>query len=165
MLRPALDDHGAALAEAVESSDELEDALTTAIIVAASADEEELEHLTDSAANLVRAADGLSTDGAADLGTDLGENADDLSASLDTVLELEREGQLDDLVELSTAFTESLSAEDLEELSGGSRRAAPNSWTRSTSSWTSSGRDSSRISFVSRRRSPTSRWTTTPLGG
>ena len=116
-LREALDDHGAALAKAVESSDELEDALTTAIIVAASADEEELEHLTGSAANLVQAADGLSTDGAADLATDLGANADDLSASLDTVLELEREGHLDDLVELSTAFTESLSAEELEELS------------------------------------------------
>lgn len=116
-LEEALDVHSKTLASVIESSDKLEEGLATAIIVAASADDEELEHLASSAANLVQAADGLSTDGAAALATDLGDNADDLSGSLDTVLELEREGHLDDLVELATAFTESLSSQEIAELS------------------------------------------------
>lgn len=116
-LQEALSTHGEALAEAVETTDELQEVLTTAILIAASADEDELDHITSSAANLVEAADGLSTDEAAELATDLGENADDLSPALDTVLDLQREGHLDDLVAITTAFTESLSPEEVEELS------------------------------------------------
>lgn len=116
-LEEALSEHGEALAVAVESTDELQDALATAILIAASADEDELDHVTDSAANLVAAADGLTTDGAAALATDLGDNAEELSASLDTVVALQREGHLDDLAAVATAFAESLSAAEVEELS------------------------------------------------
>jgi uncharacterized protein YjgD (DUF1641 family) len=116
-LDDALSAHGETLANAVENTDELQDVLTTAILIVASADEDEVEHITSSAANLVQAADGLSTDGAAALATDLGENAEDLSPALDTVLDLQREGHLDDLVAIATAFTESLSPEEVEELS------------------------------------------------
>lgn len=112
-LRRALDAHGEDLAAAVERTDELDDALATAILVAASADEAEVERITDSAANLVEAADGLTTDGAAALATELGENADDLSEALDTVLALQREGTLDDLATLAGA----LSTEQAEALS------------------------------------------------
>ncbi|WP_121823514.1 DUF1641 domain-containing protein [Halostella salina] len=115
-LRAALAEHGEELAGVVETTDELDDLLTTAILVIASADDEEVQHITDSTANLVRAADGLSTDEAADLAEDLGEDADDLSLTLDTVLELQRAGHLDDLVRLATAFSESLSPEEVEEL-------------------------------------------------
>jgi uncharacterized protein YjgD (DUF1641 family) len=115
-LEAALDRHGEQLAGVVEGTDELGDVLTTAILVAASADEAELERITDSTANLVEAVDGLSTEGAAALATDVGENADDLSATLETVLELQREGHLDDLVTVATAFSESLSPEEVEDL-------------------------------------------------
>jgi len=115
-LEDALDEHGADLAAAVERTDELGDALTTAILVLASADEDELDHVTESTANLVAAADGLTTEAAADLAEELGENAEDLSATLDTVLDLQRSGHLDDLTTVAAAFAESLSPEEVEEL-------------------------------------------------
>ena len=115
-LEQALSERGDELAALVQSSDELDDVLTTAILVAASADEDEVGYVTDSAANLVEAAEGLSTDGAASLATELGENADELSASLETVVALQREGHVDDLATVATALTESLSPEEIEEL-------------------------------------------------
>jgi uncharacterized protein YjgD (DUF1641 family) len=112
-LREALAAHGGSLAAAVERTDELDNALATAILVAASADDEEVDRVTNSAANLVTAADGLTTDGAAALADTVGENADDLLGSLDTVLELQRDGKLDDLATLAGA----LSAEEVAALS------------------------------------------------
>lgn len=109
-LREALAANGDELAAVVDSADELQDVLATAVLIVASADEAELDHVTESTANLVAAADGLSTEAAAALATDVGENADDLSAALDTVLELQREGHLDDLVDLA----KTLSALDVE---------------------------------------------------
>jgi uncharacterized protein YjgD (DUF1641 family) len=100
-LEAALDEHGGDLAAAVESTDELSEALTTAILVAASADDEEVEHVTDSTANLVRAVDGLTTAEAASLAEDLGAEADELAETLEMVLELHREGHLEDLIELA----------------------------------------------------------------
>jgi len=97
-LRAALAAHGDDLAAAVENTDELADLLTTAIVVAASAEDEDVDHLTDSAANLVRAADGLTTDGTADLAEQLGTDADALSAALETVVDLQREGRLEEAV-------------------------------------------------------------------
>jgi uncharacterized protein YjgD (DUF1641 family) len=104
-LRAALAAHGDDLAGAVERTDELGDALTTAILVAATADDAEVERITDSTANLVAAADGISTDGAADLAAEVGENADDLGEALETVLALQRSGTLDDLVALADALS------------------------------------------------------------
>lgn len=113
----ALSANGERLAALIHSSDEVEDALETAILVIASADEDEIEKITDSAANLVTAADGLSTDSAAMLATDFGEHADELSASLETVVTLQQDGHLDDLVTLATAVTDSLSADEIDRLS------------------------------------------------
>ncbi|WP_135819635.1 DUF1641 domain-containing protein [Halostella litorea] len=115
-LRAALAEHGEDLAGVVGTTDEIDDLLTTAILVIASADDEEVQHVTESTANLVKAADGLSTDGAADLAAELGDSADDLAVTLDTVLELQRAGHLDDLVTIATAFSESLSPGEVEEL-------------------------------------------------
>jgi len=115
-LEDALAEHGEELAALVQSSDELDDALTTAILVAASADEDEVGYVTDSAANLVEAAEGISTDGAATLATELGENADELSDTLETVVALQRDGHVDDLATVATALTASLSPSEVEEL-------------------------------------------------
>lgn len=115
-LRAALADHGDELAGVVENTDELNDVLTTAILVIASSDEADLDHVTDRTANLIAAADGLATNETADLAADVGDSAADLSAALDTVLELQRDGHLDDFVTLSSAFSDSLSSEEVEEL-------------------------------------------------
>lgn len=100
-LRAALAAHDEELAAAVERTDELGDLLTTAVLVAASADHEEVEHLTDRTSNLVEAADGLATDETAELAADLGDNAGELARLLETLLDLQREGHLDDLAELA----------------------------------------------------------------
>lgn len=100
-LQAALAAHDEELAAAVGRTDELGDLLTTAIIVAASADEEEVQHLTDRTSNLVEAVDGLATDETAALAADLGDNAGELARLLETLLELQRTGQLDDLLELA----------------------------------------------------------------
>lgn len=104
-LREALDDHGEALAAAIERSDEVSDALETAILMIATADEDEIEYLADSTANLIRAADGLATDDAADLADDIGAASDELAEALDLVLELQREGHLEDLVALAKTLS------------------------------------------------------------
>ncbi|WP_327053937.1 DUF1641 domain-containing protein [Halomicrococcus gelatinilyticus] len=114
-LRDALDEHGDDLAAVIERSDDVGALLETAILVVASADDEEVEYVTQSTANLVAAVDGLSTDGAAALATDLGENADELADALDTVVALQREGHLDDLVTIATSFSESLSPAEIAE--------------------------------------------------
>ncbi|ERG96133.1 DUF1641 domain-containing protein [Haloquadratum walsbyi] len=116
-LTAAIETHGEDLAAAIEHTDQISDALTTAIIVLSTADEEEIDYITDSASNLIQAADGFSTEGSAELATELGKNADDLSESLDTVVSLQRDGQLDDLAMIATAFADSLSSEEVEELS------------------------------------------------
>lgn len=115
-LRRALAANGEDLAAVIDQTDQAEDLLRTAILVAASADEDELERITDSTSNLVRAADGISTEGTADLAADLGANADDLSDALDSVVALQHEGHLDDLLTLATAFSESLSPAEVAEL-------------------------------------------------
>jgi uncharacterized protein YjgD (DUF1641 family) len=115
-LRDALDAHGEDLAAVIERTDDLDDALTTAVLIAASADDAELDYLTTATANLIQAGEGLATEEAAALAEDLGENADDLAATLDTVLALQREGHLDDFVTIATAFSESLSPDEVEDL-------------------------------------------------
>ncbi len=104
-LREALDDHGEALAAAIERSDEVSDALETAILMIATADADEIEYLADSTANLIRAADGLATDDAADLAEDIGAASDELAEALTLVIELQREGHLEDLVALATTLS------------------------------------------------------------
>jgi uncharacterized protein YjgD (DUF1641 family) len=115
-LRAALGEHGEELAALVDRTDEAGDLLTTAVIVAASADDAELDHITESTANLVEAADGLTTEGAAALATTVGEDADDMAAALETVLALQRAGHLDDLVTVASAFAASLSPDEVAEL-------------------------------------------------
>lgn len=116
-IRDAVSANGEQLAAVINNSDEFENAFETAILVLASADHDELDEITDSTSNLIAAVDGLSTDGTADLATDLGENAEALSASVETVVTLQQDGHLDDLAALATAFTESLSPDDIEALS------------------------------------------------
>ncbi|WP_313694667.1 DUF1641 domain-containing protein [Halorarum halobium] len=109
-VREAIAEHGDRLAAAIDASDELSDLLATAILVVASADEDELDRLTDSTANLVAAADGLSTEEAAALAEEVGANGAELVEALDVVLTLQRDGSLEELV----ALAGTLSALDLD---------------------------------------------------
>lgn len=115
-VREVLDEHGEALAAAIDRSDEARDLLETAILMIATAHEDEIDHLTESSANLLHAVDGLSTEGTAALAADVGDNADDLAGALETILALQRDGHLDDLTTIATAVSGSLSPDEVEEL-------------------------------------------------
>jgi len=115
-IREVLDVHGDDLAAALDRTDEVADLVETTILILASADDDEIDHLTESIGNVVDAADGLSTEEAAALATSVGENGEDLSATVDTLLEFQQEGRLDDFATIASAFSESLSPEEVEEL-------------------------------------------------
>lgn len=115
-LRDVIDRHGEQLAAALEQTDEIGDLFEMAVLMIATADEDELEYLTDSSANLIDAADGISTAETAELAADVGANADELAAALDTVVELQRAGTLDELVTIATMLSDSLSPEEVEDL-------------------------------------------------
>lgn len=104
-LRAALDEHGDELATVVDSTDELQELISTALLVVASAEDEEIDYATDTVVHLYQAVDGLATEDAATLAGDVGENAEDLSAALDALVELNREGNLDEFVELATQLS------------------------------------------------------------
>lgn len=115
-VRRAVREHGDELAAVLDRTDEASDAVATTILMLASIDEAELDYVTESTVNLVEAADGLTTESAAELADDVGKNASELSAALETVVELQRAGHLDDLVTIASAFSDSLSPADVEKL-------------------------------------------------
>jgi uncharacterized protein YjgD (DUF1641 family) len=100
-LRSVLEAYGGDYADAAEYTEELENIIETAILVIASADDQDVDNVTQSLVTLVEAADGLSTEGTVALAEGVGENSEDLTEALESVLELQRTGQLDDLVDIA----------------------------------------------------------------
>jgi len=70
-------------------------------LVTAAADDRMVADTAGTAATLAEAADGLATEETARLGESVGENGDDLAAALETVVELQRSGALDELATLA----------------------------------------------------------------
>lgn len=105
-IRAAVAEHGEDVAAAIEHTDEIKEILDLAILTVASADDDEVDHVTDSIANLVMAADGLSTEGSVALAEAVGDSGEELTHALEMVVRLEREGKLDGLVELAEAVSE-----------------------------------------------------------
>lgn len=110
-LRDALADHGEDLAAALEHTDQLEAILETAVLVIASADEDDVDEITDSIVSLIEAVDGLATEQSVALADAIGEHGEDAASALETVLRLERNGSLDELVTLAETLSD-LSMDD-----------------------------------------------------
>lgn len=110
-LREAIAEHGEDFAAALEHADHVKDLLDTAILVIASADEDEVERVTESLTSLIAAGDALSTEETAALAGAVGDNADDLAGALETLVRLERNGTLDEFA----ALAETASALELDE--------------------------------------------------
>jgi len=100
-LREAIDDNGERLAAVLEQTDQFGDLLETVILVIASAEEEEVDRVTESLVNLVAAGDALTSDQAARLVEIIEDDGDQVVEALETVLELQRRDQLEDLIELA----------------------------------------------------------------
>lgn len=104
-LREAIDENGEQLASVLEQTDQFGDLLETAILVIASAEDEEVERVTESLVNLVAAGDALTSDQAADLVEIIENDGDHVVEALETVLELQRRDQLEDLIELASTLS------------------------------------------------------------
>ncbi|RRJ29570.1 DUF1641 domain-containing protein [Halocatena pleomorpha] len=115
-LRAVLEEYGSDYAAAAEYTDELEDILETAVLVLASADDEEVEYVTDSVVTLIEAADAVSTDGTVALADGVSENASELTELLETVGRLQRQGHVDTFVAITETLSTSLTEEEAEEL-------------------------------------------------
>lgn len=115
-LRAVIEEYGDDYAAAAEYTDELEDILETAMLVLASADDEEVGYVTDSMVTLVEAADAVSTDGTVALAEGVGENAGELAELLEAVGRLQHQGHVDMFVRLAETLSASLDEEEAEEL-------------------------------------------------
>ncbi|UPM44588.1 DUF1641 domain-containing protein [Halocatena salina] len=115
-LRAVIEEYGDDYAAAAEYTDELENILETALLVLASADDEEVEYLTDSMITLVEAADAVSTDGTVALAEGIGENTGELSELLDAVCRLQHHGHVNMFVRIAETLSASLDEEEAEEL-------------------------------------------------
>ena len=104
-IRAALAEHGDDVAAAIEHTEEVKELIDLAILTIASADDDEVEHVTDSLANLVVAVDGLSTEGSVALAEAVGENGESLTRALELVVRLDEEGKLDGLFHLAEAVS------------------------------------------------------------
>ncbi|GAD51652.1 hypothetical protein MBEHAL_0412 [Halarchaeum acidiphilum MH1-52-1] len=104
-LRSVLEEYGGDYADAAEYTDELENVLETAILVIASADDEEVDYVTESVVTLVEAGDAISNEGTVTLAESFGENSGEFADLLDDVIELKKSGQLDALLDLAATFS------------------------------------------------------------
>ncbi|MFB6267421.1 MAG: DUF1641 domain-containing protein [Halodesulfurarchaeum sp.] len=93
--------------------DDLADAATAISLLAEAMDDEMVQSLMATGTTLAEAGDGLATDGTVRLSESVGANADELDATLSKLVELERDGTLDDLLEAAT--TVSLLAEAMDD--------------------------------------------------
>lgn len=116
-LRAAIDDHGEEVAAVLERSDEATELLDTVVLMIASAEEEDVEYLANALSSLVRTADGAATEETVALAEYVGENGAEATETLDKLLELDRRGTLDDLLELGETLSNiDLDAESVETL-------------------------------------------------
>lgn len=115
-IEAILEAYDADYASAVEYTDELKNIIETAILVLASADDDEVEYVTTTIVTLVEAADSVSTDGTVALAEGVGENADDLADILEAVVALQQQGHVDTYVGIAETLAESMDEETAEEL-------------------------------------------------
>jgi uncharacterized protein YjgD (DUF1641 family) len=100
-LRAAIAAYGDEYAAAMDHTDELVEVVETAILVVAGADDEDVEHVTDSMVSLTNAADALTTEQAVMLADAIGDNGDALASMTERMVDVERSGDLEELLEMA----------------------------------------------------------------
>ena len=99
-LEAAIAENPEAVADFVRRLDAVNELLDVVALGDAAMTDEMIVELTGTAETLAASADGVATDETVRLAETVGENGDDLTDALETVLQLQREGTLDDLAEL-----------------------------------------------------------------
>ncbi|RLM67407.1 DUF1641 domain-containing protein [Halorubrum sp. Atlit-8R] len=100
-LEAAIAENPEAVAAFVERLDAVNELLDVLALGEGALSDEMVRELSATGATLAESADGLATDETAALAEAVGENGDDLRAALDTLLELQRGGTLDELAEIA----------------------------------------------------------------
>jgi uncharacterized protein YjgD (DUF1641 family) len=108
----AIEEHPEAVAAFIERLDVANELLDVVALATDAADDRMVAEATETAALLAESADGIATEETARLAESVGENATDLEAALETVLDLQRTGTLDALAELGDAVALALAAAD-----------------------------------------------------
>ncbi|MFB6211809.1 MAG: DUF1641 domain-containing protein [Halobacteriales archaeon] len=98
-LTAAIEDNPEAVAAFVERLDAVNELLDVIELGQAAMNDEMATELSQTATLLAESADGLATPETVQLADRVGENGADLASALETVVELERAGTLDDLAE------------------------------------------------------------------
>jgi uncharacterized protein YjgD (DUF1641 family) len=100
-LERAIEENPEAVARFVEHLDVVNELLDVVELGSGALEDDMIVELTETAATLAEAGDAAATSGTVRLAESVGENGEDLAAALDTVVELQRTGTLDDLVALA----------------------------------------------------------------
>ncbi|WP_096394073.1 DUF1641 domain-containing protein [Halorubrum trapanicum] len=100
-LETAIQENPEAVAAFVERLDAVNELLDVLSLGESALDDEMVRELSATGSTLAESADGLATDETVALAEAVGENGDELRAALDTLLELQRSGTLDELAEIA----------------------------------------------------------------
>lgn len=89
------------VARLLERLDLVNDLLDATQVATSAMDDEMVQSMAGTGANLAMAADGMATEETVKLGEAVGENATDLAEGVETIAELQRTGTLDDVLEMA----------------------------------------------------------------
>ncbi|WP_435185028.1 DUF1641 domain-containing protein [Halobellus sp. EA9] len=104
-LESAIEENPEAVAAFVRRLDAVNELLDVLALGGNALSDEMARELASTGATLAESADGLATDETVALAETVGENGDDLREALEAVLELQRSGALDDLVEIASVIS------------------------------------------------------------
>lgn len=100
-LEAAIAENPEEVADFVDHLDLVNELLDATELVTVAADDQMVADTTSTAATLAEAADGLSTEETVALSESVGENGDELTEALETLIRLQRSGTLDELANLA----------------------------------------------------------------
>jgi uncharacterized protein YjgD (DUF1641 family) len=100
-LVTAVENNPEEVARLIQNAGQVNDLLDASAVATAAIDDGMVQRLAEDGSHLGAAADGAATPELAELGESLGENADSLAEGVETVVELQESGTLDDIAEFA----------------------------------------------------------------
>ncbi len=105
VLQEAIEENPEEVARLIERLGLVNELLDATEVVTSAMDDRMVRDLSGTSATLASAADAAATDGVVVLGESVGENGADLAAALETLAEMQRDGTMDELRELTDVLS------------------------------------------------------------